>query len=319
MSETENRLRFGFLGASRIGASQTLPAIIETGHEVYAVASRSQRSLHHEYDGLTNFQAYNELLDDTTIDAVYISLPNDAHYPWTMKALEAGKHVLVEKPGALTSDEWAAMSQKAQKSQRVLMEAIMYRHHPQWDFVSDILEQLGPLQRIIAEFSHPLDIEGDYRNDPNKGGGALLDLGVYAVNAALSFSAPPERLAVVENKTHSHFPVDGTIRAQWESAGILVDIRCSFETGPTQLVELQTGSGGSIIIKHPFTLSKDHNPQIYWKVDGQQFDINVPQANSYSEMIREFNERIQRGQFVSTDDRSFETLKVLDMIRQAIS
>ena len=131
------KIHWGILSTAKIGIEKVIPAMQQGKHcEMAAIASRTQESARETAINLKipkSYGSYQELLDDTSIDAVYIPLPNHMHVPWTIKALAAGKHVLCEKPIAMTADEAEKLLQETQKYPHLkVMEAFMYRHHPQW-------------------------------------------------------------------------------------------------------------------------------------------------------------------------------------------
>src|SRR6266566_9819928 len=179
-------LRIGTLGSSRISR----PALIEPAASVpevtvAAVAARDPAraeayALRH---GLpTAYGSYQELLADPDIDAVYNPLPNSMHGPWTLRAIEAGKHVLCEKPFASNADEAAQVAEAASASGLVVMEAMHYRYHPLIQRLTEVVGELGPVRHIQAWTSFAIVNPGDIRYDYDLGGGALMDGGCYALD-----------------------------------------------------------------------------------------------------------------------------------------
>lgn len=182
-------VRWGVLGAAAIATQRTMPAMHEApSATLTALASRDAvrgaaaasalgvPKLHH---------SYAELLADPEIDAVYVPLPNKLHFEWSVRALEAGKHVLCEKPLCLSADEVRQLCDARDRSGKTIEEAFGYRNHPQWEAVERLIAD-GKLGRVMAvhatmakQFLDPADI----RNDPSAGGGALFDLGSYTINA----------------------------------------------------------------------------------------------------------------------------------------
>ncbi|KAH9834562.1 uncharacterized protein C8Q71DRAFT_769606 [Rhodofomes roseus] len=207
-----NALRFGILGAARIAPNALIvPAASHADVVVTAVASRDQAkasayakkhkipTVYHGSD------CYQQLLDDPNVDAVYNPLPNGLHYEWTVKALNAGKHVLVEKPVADTSAEAQQMIDLADKKDLVLLEAIHWTFHPASQRVKEIIEsrELGELKNIKADFALPtlphglVLLEDDVRFQYDLGGGVTMDMGVYPLSAIRFFSSSD--LAKVES------------------------------------------------------------------------------------------------------------------------
>jgi len=183
-------VRFGFLGAGWIAGNALAPAVhAADGAVLQAVAARDVvRAAALQPVGRSHGD-YAALLEDPDVDVVYISLANDAHLPWTLAALAAGKHVLCEKPLGLDVAEIERMAEAARAADRLLVEAFWYRWHPRTRRLEELLRvgALGPLRAVEAEFSfagrEDPRMAGNFRLDPARGGGALYDVGCYAVSA----------------------------------------------------------------------------------------------------------------------------------------
>lgn len=193
-------IRWGVLGCARVFERRMAPAFrAAEGSALTAVASRSQEKADQiaaKYGVPHAYGSYQALLDDESIDAVYIPLPNDLHQEWTLKALAAGKHVLCDKPAALSSTDAAEMASAADRANLRLQEGFMYRHHPQHERLQEIIAggEIGEPVHIHGACTYPADLShrDNIRWNPAQGGGALLDVGVYPVNAArLYFGAEP--------------------------------------------------------------------------------------------------------------------------------
>ncbi len=220
MRSNGKKIRFGVLGTARIAVKKVIPAMQKGDHtEVVAIASRSAekgREVAH-YIGIPRWHgSYEALLADPDVDAVYNPLPNDQHVLWSIRALEAGKHVLCEKPIALSAAEGRVLIEAARQHHHLkVMEALMYRHHPQWRKAKELVEtgQIGELRAIQVFFSFYNDDPGNIRNSSSKGGGALMDIGCYA--SSLSrwlFNAEPQRVfGLLVNDPH--FGVDRLVSA----------------------------------------------------------------------------------------------------------
>ncbi|WP_027481092.1 Gfo/Idh/MocA family protein [Deinococcus pimensis] len=182
------KLRWGFLGASRIGRGALAPAVHTAGHTLLAVAARDPsraEAFAREQGAARAYGSYEELLADPDVDLVYNALPNDAHLPLTVAALEAGKHVLCEKPLAMNAHEVRELRAAERRTGRVVLEAFSYRFHPQIDAAREIVlsGELGEVRAARAAFSFTLDRPDDFRWKPEQGGGGLYDVGCYCVNA----------------------------------------------------------------------------------------------------------------------------------------
>ncbi len=151
---------------------------------VQAVASRDLERAR-ALNPISVYQSYEDLINDPLVDAVYISLPNHLHCEWTIKALQAGKHVLCEKPFAMNLAEVEMMVEAARQSDRLLVEAVWSRWHPRMVRLVDYVhsENFGEITSIESSFTYPASIEGNYRLSPEMGGGALFDIGVYPLHA----------------------------------------------------------------------------------------------------------------------------------------
>ncbi len=198
-----NKVRWGVLGTANIGTSKVIPAMQQGKYiEFNAIASRNlekgkaaaaQLGIPHVYG------SYEELLADPNIDAIYNPLPNHLHVPWSIKALEAGKHVLCEKPIALSSAEAQKLADAAKQYPDLkVMEAFMYRFHPQWQHARQMVNEgkIGELRTIQTFFSYYLDDANNIRNIAEVGGGGMMDIGCYTVSLSrFIFGAEPERVS----------------------------------------------------------------------------------------------------------------------------
>jgi D-xylose 1-dehydrogenase (NADP+, D-xylono-1,5-lactone-forming) len=182
-------LNWGLLSTAKINQALIKPLNASKRTRLLAVASRSISSAEtyaRAWKIPRAHGSYEALLADPEIDVIYNSLPNHLHAEWTIKALHAGKHVLCEKPFALTLPEVDAMSQAAQETGKVLAEAFMYRHHAQTLKVKEIVDSgvLGKLQLIKGVFTFTLTREGDIRSKKETGGGSIWDVGCYPISYA---------------------------------------------------------------------------------------------------------------------------------------
>jgi len=195
-------LRWGILSTAGIAAKHVVPALqAAPGHEVIAVGSRDlgrATEWASDHDIATAYGSYDELLADPNVEAIYNPLPNHLHVDWSIAALEAGKHVLCEKPlGLDTADARRLLDAAALHPERVVMEAFMYRFHPQWIAARELVRdgRIGELRTIQTFFSYFNDDPTNVRNNPTIGGGALLDIGCYPISQArFLFGGEPDRV-----------------------------------------------------------------------------------------------------------------------------
>jgi predicted dehydrogenase len=249
-------LRWGLLGASRVARRWLMPALRdEPGHVAVAVAARDgarARAYAAEFGLERAYEGYARLIDDPQIDVVYIGLPNDQHLPWTLRALEAGKHVLCEKPLAMDAGEVEQMLQAEARCGRVVLEGLAYRFHPQIDRLRQVIADggLGRLVSLQVAFSFTMPPE-DFRWTPALGGGALYDIGCYAVNIMrLAAGREARRVKAVAEMRGG---VDASIAATLDfGEGLSGNLACSF-VGARHQSFLAIGSTGVARLRLPFS------------------------------------------------------------------
>ncbi|MBN2205884.1 MAG: Gfo/Idh/MocA family oxidoreductase, partial [Candidatus Aminicenantes bacterium] len=245
------KVRWGILGCAGIAERALIPALraSATG-ELAAIASRDAakaRAWAERFGIPRAHPDYAALLKDGEVDAVYIPLANHLHAPWTLSALKAGKHVLCEKPIALDAREAEAMAAAADRTGRLLMEAFMYRFHPQVERAIALVRagEIGKVRFVRAAFTFPFDGDpADYRWTPRFGGGALLDVGCYPLSAArLVFGREPVSVCA-KARLHPRRRIDMSTAALVEFPdGGLAQCDASFEAQFQSRLEI-TGSRG---------------------------------------------------------------------------
>jgi D-xylose 1-dehydrogenase (NADP+, D-xylono-1,5-lactone-forming) len=193
-------INWGFLGAGFVASRGLAPAVhASRGAHLYAVASRDeQRSATLEPELV--HATYDDLLGDERVDAVYISLSNSQHIEWVTKSLEAGKHVLCEKPLGLNAVETAAMFDVSARNGRLLVEAVWGRWHPRFARMVDLVASgaIGDIQHIETAFTFTSEMTDNYRLSPSMGGGALLDVGCYQAHAWVALTKGAADLSITE-------------------------------------------------------------------------------------------------------------------------
>jgi predicted dehydrogenase len=194
-------VRWGVLGVANIFIKRVLPPLLKLDCvDVTAIASRSEekaRSAAQAFGIAKSYGSYEDLLADRDIEAVYIPLPNHLHTEWIRKAADAGKHILCEKPLALNAQQAASSVEYAAKRGVRLMEAFMYRFHPQWQRARELARvgEIGEILAVQTTFAYDLKDPDNIRNKPAMGGGALMDIGCYAVSMPrFIFGREPERV-----------------------------------------------------------------------------------------------------------------------------
>jgi len=250
-------LRWGILGAARINRS-LMPAFRAAAgpQTVEAIASRIEdkaRAAARDWEIPRAYGSYDALLADPAVDAVYIPLPNHLHAEWTVRAAEAGKHVLCEKPLALTVAEVDRMHEAGARAGVHVAEAFMYRHHGQAPFIKRLVDDgaVGRLRMLRSCFSFSLDRAGDVRFDPAMGGGSLWDVGCYPVSfVRLLAGAEPLDVcgAAVTGSTGIDLSFAGVLRFP---GAVLATIDCSF-IAPFRTELDIVGAAGTIRVSRPF-------------------------------------------------------------------
>ena len=249
--------------------------------EVVAIASRNKVQAQETANKLgipVVYGSYEELLNDATIDAVYIPLPNHLHVEWTLKAIKAGKHVLCEKPIALSAEQAAQLLEATQQHPSIkVMEAFMYRFHPQWKQAKLLVDdgRIGLLKTIHSFFSYYNVDPNNIRNQKDLGGGGMMDIGCYCVSLArFLFNSEPVR--VLGNVT-----TDPVLQTDTMTSGILefatgtATFTCSTQLMPYQRVQIM-GTEGRIEMEIPFNAPPNQHTRLwlYTKtgVEEMQFD-----------------------------------------------
>lgn len=290
-------MRWGILGAANIARRAVLPAMAASSNgTLVAMASRSPeraRLMLEPYPGARTVDTYDALVSDPDVDAVYIALPNSLHAEWTLRALDAGKHVLCEKPLAVDAAEAAHMAEAAKRRGRHLMEAFMYRFHPAMrEFVEAIDEPL----HVHATFGFRERDPDDIRLQAALAGGALLDVGCYTVSVSRWILGEPESVKASMRMVNG---VDVTVAALLTfGGGATASLWASLESPEEQDLKVVT-AGGVRRRTPPFTAYRDpHDP--------------------YQLMVESFATSVLEGRPVAIPPaESIANMRVLDRIREA--
>jgi predicted dehydrogenase len=309
-------VRWGFIGAGFVAGRAMAPAVhAADGAVLYAVASRDARRSA-ELEPQVVHESYRALIEDPRVDAVYISLTNVQHKEWVVAALEAGKHVLCEKPLALNADEVRTMQSAADRHQRLLVEAVWTRWQPRMKRMAEIVQRgdLGDVSSISSAFTFLGDLTGNYRSQPEMGGGALLDVGCYQAHLWLmllgenvEFSVDAVHIATgptgIDLTTKAHVNLNRAVQAE---------MQCSFDMASEQRIavygasaSMRTGEGEA------FTL---------WKSDATLIIADVVEKfapdDAFALMVQDVSAAIQgddHGVFPSAS--SLRAAEILDAIR----
>lgn len=282
------KVAWGVLSTARIGLLKVIPAMQGGKYsKVVAIASRNA-ALAEEAAGQLRIPkahgSYEALLADPEVQAVYIPLPNHLHVEWSIKALEAGKHVLCEKPIAVSAEEARRLQEAAaQHPQLKIMEAFMYRFHPQWLEAKKLVTEgrIGSLRTIQTFFSYCNADPTDIRNKPELGGGGMLDIGCYCISLSrYLFDAEPRRvLGLVE--------YDPELKVDRLASGILdfgsgtATFTCSTQVSGYQRVNV-FGTTGRVEIEIPFNAPPKRRCKIWHQDQSELREIRMVKADQYA-------------------------------------
>ncbi|HYP47153.1 MAG TPA: Gfo/Idh/MocA family oxidoreductase [Thermoleophilaceae bacterium] len=246
-------LRLALLSTARINKALAEGARLADGVEVVAIGSRDRARAEAQARELGVERAhgsYEALLEDPEVDAVYVSLPNSMHVEWSIRALEAGKHVLCEKPMARDPEQVERAFAVAEGAGRVLTEAFMWRHHPQARRLAELVPRVGELRLVRSAFSFPLGDPTDVRLSAGLEGGALMDVGCYCVSGARLVAGEPEEVAGygVVGGDGVDVRFSGVMRFPGH---VLAHFACGMDMAAGHSLEV-IGSDGSLFVADPW-------------------------------------------------------------------
>lgn len=318
------KIRWGLLSTANINR-RLIPAIRASARgELVAVASRSQEAAQ-AYADLWQipqaFGSYAAMLASDTIDAVYIGLPNHLHAEWSIKAMQQGKHVLCEKPFALTLDEVDEMTAVSRQTGCVLSEAFMYRHHPQTKIVGEMVHngRLGRVTLVRGVFNFAFSSRENIRLVPEWGGGCLWDVGVYPLSLAqYIMGEPPQQ--VVGNQWLGESGVDEVFSGQMlYTDGRMAQISASFCT-PFHTVAEIIGTEGRLMMNRPFIGHNDGSRQLtFYPKDGEPEELAVPEKELYLGEVEDMHAAILDGRspYLPLDETRNHVKTVLALYQSA--
>ncbi len=295
-----DKVRWGLLSTANIN-KRLIPAIrMAERSELVAVASRSREGAEAyaaDWEIPLAFGSYEAMLSSGQVDAVYISLPNHLHAEWSIKALDAGVHVLCEKPFALTLREVDEMTAASERNSCVLAEAFMYRHHPQTKVVGEWVAsgRLGDLSVVRGVFNFKLTNRDNIRLAPEKGGGSLWDVGIYPLSfAQYVASGPPEW--VEADQMLGATGVDETFVGQLHYPnGMMAQISSSLQTPWYTFAEV-LGTEGRLVLNRPFTgLTPGERRLLHVDADNQEHELPVEEKELYLGEVEDMEGAILDG------------------------
>jgi D-xylose 1-dehydrogenase (NADP+, D-xylono-1,5-lactone-forming) len=328
--QSVEKIRWGILGSASIAKRAIIPAIkqSETG-EVAAIASRSiakAKETAEEFDIPVKYGSYEELLSDDTIDAVYIPLPNYLHKEWTIKSASAGKHVLCEKPLALYENEAKEMVEACNQAGVVLTEGFMYRYHPRYKMIREIIEsgEIGEIRGIRGTFTYNNPFAraaGNFRY--KEGGGSIYDIGVYPITAArMLLGQEPQAVTVHALLSEEHENVDMMVAGILEfDHGVALSFDCGLWAAGRNTLEI-IGSDGRIEVPSAFiTMQNNADNFFVITLDGRndiRREVTVPYVNEFALQMDAIGNSILFGErlpYPAAD--SVLNMKVIDACLQS--
>lgn len=316
------KIRFGILSTANIGRKYVTPAVqLADQSEVVAVASRnvnSAESYASDFDIPKAYGSYEKLLSDPDIDAVYIPLPNHLHVEWSIKCLQAGKHVLCEKPIGMDEQDAKRLLAVSKKYPHLkVMEAFMYRHHPRWKRVVELVRagKLGEIKAVHSLFTYYNDEADNYRNSVEMGGGGLMDVGCYSISIARMIYGREPKSASGLSEYDPDFNVDRLTSGMLDFETGTSVFTCSTQCYKDQYVKIY-GTRGKIELDWPF--NPDFSKPTVLKATIDDIDIieEFEPCNHFTLQADAFAEAILENRPVPiTLADSIGNMKVIDAVR----
>ncbi|HKW20451.1 MAG TPA: Gfo/Idh/MocA family oxidoreductase [Ktedonobacterales bacterium] len=317
-------VRWGVMSTAKIGVRAVIPAIAAASNaQLVAIASRDTaraQTIAANYPGARALASYKALLDDEEIEAVYIPLPNSMHAEWAIRALEAGKHVLCEKPLGLTSDEVRRIRAASEQANRWVMEAFMYRFHPQirWALEQVAAGRIGAARMVRSSFVFDLHSRpGDIRLQGALGGGSMMDVGCYPLNFCRAIFGGPPREIAAHVIVLPGSEVETTIGAVLDfDEGRLGVIDASFSLPRGFFAEV-VGERGRVVLPAPFTPGHAETV-VRIEIGDEMYERHFSGIDQYMLEIEGFSRSIRHeiAPFISLDD-SLEQAESIERIYAA--
>jgi xylose dehydrogenase (NAD/NADP) len=307
-------IRWGFLGAGFVASKGMAPALhAARGATLQVVAARDLERAD-ALEPVRSTTSYDEVCTSDDVDAVYLSLPNDDHLPWVTRALAAGKNVLCEKPLGLDAAQVTAMAEAADRADRLLVEAAWNRWPPRSRRAEELLAELPGPRDVSAWFTFPGVPAGNYRLDPARGGGALLDVGCYCIGMSLAALGPGPLSVLAAEQNLGPTGVDLTTEAMLAGTLGSARVRASFEEPESQGFEVAAG-GSSLELGGPAFTSWREPSTLRVVADGVERIEQFAACDPYQEMLEAVSARI-RGEeaWVLPLSTSLTVASVLDLV-----
>jgi predicted dehydrogenase len=330
-----NPVRWGVLGAAAIAVDRFLPAMaVARAATLAGIASRSAdkaRAVAQAFGIPRHFDSYEALIDDPGIDALYVPVPNHLHVEWSVRALEAGKHVLCEKPLCLSAADVLTLIAARDKSGRHIEEAFSYRNHPQWARIGELLAggAIGAPRAVQCTLAKQFLDPNDIRNDPDQGGGALYDLGSYTISAcSAAFGRAPTRVIAAIDRDPA-WKIDRLSTALLDYGDAHASFTVGLQSGPSTWATHQQfsilGSNGWLRCDFPYAHGRptachlyvgDHTSHGAFETMVYEFEP----VNQYTLQVERFS-RFLRGEDVPSwpIEDALTTLRIIEALFASVT
>jgi len=315
-------LRWGVLSTAHVNKKMLAGAARSPDVEVVAIASRDRcraEAFAARWGIGRAYGKYDDLLSDDAVDAVYVPLPNSLHHPWTLRALQAGKHVLCEKPYSRRPTDVEAAFAEADGRGLVLSEGFMYRYHPQIRELARIVSvggMIGNVRLVASSFTQPTDDPDDVCLDASLDGGSLLDVGVYCISATRLLAGEPRTVAA--HQVLGPTGVDVCFAATMElGSGALALFDCGVNLADRSHLEV-VGSKGTVHVSDPWHCLEPGLTVV--PLGKPAIPVPVPQANSYQLELEEFGKAVRReAHHLLGRDDALHQARAVDALFRAVA
>jgi predicted dehydrogenase len=308
MEQARNPLRIGILGAARIAPSAIIYPAQASGHQLLAVASRDKgraEAFAKQYQVAKTYTSYQDLIDDPQIDVVYNALHNGGHGPWNIRALNAGKHVLSEKPSASNAAEAKEVLAVVNKSGKVFMEGFHYYYHPVFQRALSIIKsgEIGEVIKVETSLLIPMPDPADLRLQFDLAGGATMDVGCYAIHSQRMISqlvanGEPSIIKTEANAADGKVDTKLYMQLQYPN-GVSALAKGDFESQSMQAPLTVTGSKGTLHL--PNFVVSGWDPRVIVESGGKKRVEHMPSISTYTYQLVALADAIDLGKAVKTD------------------
>ena len=321
MTELKRNVRWGIIGTANIASKVARAVNLARNADLYAIGSRNQTRAQHwasQHDVHGVYGSYEALLQDRSIDAIYLPTPPSVHAEWAIKAASHGKHILCEKPLALNTVEALAMAEACRKNNVQLMDGVMWTHNERTPQMKCLIDNgdLGTIRRVTTAFTFNWDTipEDDIRLNKELGGGSLGDLGYYCVGAIIwAFDALPEKVFAT---ARYHAGVDLNLSGLlWFNDARMASFDCGFDTGSRRWLEV-AGTKASLVCDDIFMPCTEKSARFWIHVkDGQSTQHRVETSIQEVNMIERFSSIVQSGKLETRFvDNAINTMHICDAL-----